>query len=253
RLQKQWAVPGLDSWVAAEDGEIVGYAELDAAQDVVHAALDPAVGDALLARVEERARERRFGHVACTAVPEDVALYELMQRSGFTLDREIWRMWRPLYGGLPAPVWVGGVSLRTYEDRDAIALHALLDDSYAGWDRDYVARPHNDWLAFMTEHDEFDPGLWFLVERDGELVACALHWQESRGDGWVKDIVVREGERGHGLGTALLHHGFRAYAERGADRVGLKVDSTNPTGAPQLYERLGFVTDQRLEIWEKQL
>jgi ribosomal protein S18 acetylase RimI-like enzyme len=69
----------------------------------------------------------------------------------------------------------------------------------------------------------------------------------------VKDIVVRESERGRGLAKALLQHAFRAYAERGADRVGLKVDATNPTGARQLYERLGFVTDQRLEIWQKEL
>jgi hypothetical protein len=31
------------------------------------------------------------------------------------------------------------------------------------------------------------------------------------------------------------------------------VNSTNPTGALQLYERLSFVTDQRLEIWQKEL
>ena len=105
----------------------------------------------------------------------------------------------------------------------------------------------------MTEHEDFDPAMWFLVERDGELVACALHWKESQRRGWVKDIVVRESERGRGLAKALLQHGFRAYAGRGADRVGLKVDSTNPTGALQLYERLGFVTDQRLEIWQKTL
>ena len=96
--------------------------------------------------------------------------------------------------------------------------------------------------------------MWFLVERDGELVACALHWRAHEGRGWVKDIVVRESERGRGLGKALLNHAFRSV--RGA-RVpiasGLKVDSTNPTGAPQLYERLGFVTDQRYAIWTKRL
>jgi ribosomal protein S18 acetylase RimI-like enzyme len=105
----------------------------------------------------------------------------------------------------------------------------------------------------MTRHDEFDPALWFLVERDGELVACALHWKEHQRRGWVKDIVVRERERGRGIAKALLHTGLRAYAERGAERVGLKVDSTNPTGAPQLYEKVGFVTDRRYGIWTKAL
>ena len=105
----------------------------------------------------------------------------------------------------------------------------------------------------MTRHDDFDPALFFLVERGDELVACALHWKESNERGWVKDIVVRERERGQGLGKALLQHAFRAYAARGVKQVGLKVDSTNPTGAPQLYERVGFVTDQRLSIWLKRL
>ena len=31
----------------------------------------------------------------------------------------------------------------------------------------------------MTDHDEFDPAMWFLAERDGELVACALHWKRA--------------------------------------------------------------------------
>jgi ribosomal protein S18 acetylase RimI-like enzyme len=35
--------------------------------------------------------------------------------------------------------------------------------------------------------------------------------------------------------------------------VGLKVDADNPTGAPRLYERVGFVTDRRYGIWAKRL
>jgi ribosomal protein S18 acetylase RimI-like enzyme len=132
-------------------------------------------------------------------------------------------------------------------------VHALLDSAYVGWDTEYVAQSHDGWLAFMTMHDEFDPELWFLVERDGELVACALHWKEHQSRGWVKDIVVTENERGNGLGTSLLHHAFHAYAARGVERVGLKVDSTNPTGAPQLYKRVGFTTDRRYGTWIKRL
>ncbi len=58
---------------------------------------------------------------------------------------------------------------------------------------------------------------------------------------------MHERERGAGLGKSLVRHGLRAYAERGVERVGLKVDAANPTGATELYAREGFVTDQRLE------
>ena len=143
--------------------------------------------------------------------------------------------------------------MRAYEEADAVRVHAFLDEAYAGWDAEYVVLPHDEWVAFMTGHDDFDPDLWFLAERGDDLVGCALHWKPLQAGGWVKDLVVRADERGAGLGKALLHHGLRAYAGRGATRVGLKVDANNPTGAPQLYERLGFVTDRRYEIWLKRL
>jgi ribosomal protein S18 acetylase RimI-like enzyme len=252
-LRGRWELPANGRWVAVEDGAVVGYVELGEAQELVHAATDPTVGDALLAHVEAQARARSFDHVSATAVPEDAPLYSALQRNGYALEREILRMWRMLDGDLPVAVWADGAAIRAYTDADGERVHALLDEAYAGWDSDYVSRSHEGWLSFMTAHDDFDPAMWFLVEREGELVACALHWKEHQGRGWVKDIVVRESERGRGLGKALLHHGFHEYAARGADRVGLKVDATNPTGAPQLYEQLGFVTDQRLGIWTKRL
>jgi mycothiol synthase len=253
-LRQAWGIPGTGRWVAVAGGRVVGYAQLEESHDVVHAALDPDVGDALFAHVEQQARVREFDHVAVTAVPEDVPLYDAVRRNGYVLDREILRMWRPLKGDLPEPTWPHGVRVRTYAPDDAHRVHELLDATYAGWDRDYVPRSHDGWVSFMTDDgDDFDPALWFLVERDGELVACALYWKETDRRGWLKDLVVQESERGRGLGTALLHHGFRAYAARGADRVGLKVDSTNPTGAPRLYERVGFVTDQRYGSWQKRL
>jgi mycothiol synthase len=240
---------GTDRWVALAGAAVVGYAALDSSQDLVHAAVDGETGDALLAAAETRALERGFGRIDVTTVPEDRPLTSLVQRHGFAHDRDILRMWRRLDEGLPEPLWPAGFAVRSYSDADGERVHTLLDASYARWDPAYVAVPHDEWLAFMTDHDEFDPALWFLVERDDELSGCALHWREHQSSGWVKDIVVAESERGNGLGKALLHHALDVYATRGAERVGLKVDANNPTGALQLYERVGFVTDRRYGIW----
>jgi mycothiol synthase len=253
-VRQRWDMPGYDiGWVAVDGGAIVGYAALDGTQDMHHAAPDPDIGDALLERVAKRARERAFDHVAVIAVPEDVPLWSLVERNRFERNRDVLRMWRDLGGDVPEPRWPNDVIVRSYTDADGERVHALLDEAYSGWDPNYVPRSHDGWRAIMTAHDDFDPALFFLVERGGHLAACALHWKESDRRGWVKDIVVRESERGQGLGKALLLHAFRAYAARGVEKVGLKVDSTNPTGALQLYERLGFVTDQRLSIWIKKL
>jgi hypothetical protein len=87
---------------------------------------------------------------------------------------------------------------------DVLVVHALLDEAYRAWDSQYVPQTHDDWLRWMTGDVEFDPTVWWLAERDGELVGCAL------------------------------------YAD-------------NPTGAVQLYERLGFVTERREGQWASSL
>jgi ribosomal protein S18 acetylase RimI-like enzyme len=250
-IHRAWKL--ADNWVAADRGVIVGYASLDSSQEVMHLAADASVGDALLAATEARARERGFDKLRITAVRADEPLWSLVERHAFTLEREILRMWRRVDGDGPPPE-IDGITVRTYRNEDGPRVHALLDDAYAEWDKEYVRRSHDDWLVWMTDHDDFDPRLWFLAERGGALVGCALHWNEHSGYGWVKDIVVRSELRGRGLGKALLQHGFHAYAQRGAtSRVGLKVDAANPTGAPQLYERVGFATDRRYGIWAKPL
>jgi ribosomal protein S18 acetylase RimI-like enzyme len=253
-IRQRWQLPGATlGWVATDGDDLTGYASLDSTQEATIAAAAAATGDALLSTVEESARARGYDHITITTVDTDRPLVELVRRQGLDFDREFVRMWRPLEGEIAAPPWPSGTTMRPYDDADGERVHALLDEAYGGWEPDYVPRPHDEWLAFMTDHAEFDPALWFLVERDGDLVACALHWRESEGRGWVKDIVVRESERGRGLAKALLQHAFVAYKQRGVTRVGLKVDMTNPTGALQLYERVGFVTDQRYGIWMRRL
>src|SRR6478672_9484301 len=109
-VRQRWELPGFErGWVSEAEGRIVGHASLDATQDATVATADGDVADALLARVLERARERDFDHVAVTAVRADAPLWSLVERSGFELDREILRMWRPLDGELPVATWPDGV------------------------------------------------------------------------------------------------------------------------------------------------
>ena len=253
-LEHRLTQDGCDCLVAVDDGRVAAWASLGADHDFTIAASEGEAAAELLPHIESRAGERGFEAVTSIVVREDAVQWSLLERSGFTAEREVLRMWRTLDGDLEPPRWPADVEVRAYTSADGERVHRLLDESYAGWDRDYVERTHDDWLDFMTAHDDFDPEMWFLAEREGALVACALHWRATAGgNGWVKDLVVRESERGRGLGKALLRHGLHAYRDRGARRVGLKVDGDNPTGAPQLYERVGFVVDRRYTIWSKQL
>jgi ribosomal protein S18 acetylase RimI-like enzyme len=244
-LRIDWELPsfvvGSDNWVADDGGRLAGYAALGSGHTLVYGALDGAVGAELIARIADRARDLGLEALRFIAPPDD----ELPPSKGFELATEIVRMWKTLRGDDPAPIWPTGVSVRTYEPRDAKTVHALLDEAYSAWDARYVRLAHDDWVAWMTEDAEFDATAWFLVESEGELIGCALHWNT----GWLKDIAVSDTERGRGLGKALLRHGFAEFRRRGIARVGLKVDAANPTGAVQLYEREGFVADRREGIW----
>jgi ribosomal protein S18 acetylase RimI-like enzyme len=147
----------------------------------------------------------------------------------------------------PSPAWPEGISVRTYQPRDGEAVHALLDEAYRGWDAAYTPVAHAHWLTAMPGDSDFDANLWFLAERDGALAGCALHWAS----GWLKDLAVREDERGRGLGRALVLAGIDEYVRRGVKRVGLKVDAENPTGALALYESIGFAAETLDPTWAR--
>jgi ribosomal protein S18 acetylase RimI-like enzyme len=241
-----------DRFVAADGARVVGYAHVRPGGEIAVATAEEATADALLAAVEERARAKGMKGIEATVVSEDVPFHSLVARAGFVHDRVILRMWRRLDHPVATPAWPDDVTVRSYRDGDAASVKALLDEAYT-WDAAYAPMSHHGWLGYMTDHAEFDPSMWFVVERGGALIACALHWKEDRGRGWLKDIAVHASARGAGLGKSLVRHGLRTYADRGAERVGLKVDAANPTGAVDLYTREGFVTDQRYETWRKAL
>lgn len=243
-----FALPSTDHFVAVGSG-VVGYATLSGSQQVVVVGEG---GDELLGVLERRAVERGFTQITAIVAHGDVRFDTLVRASGFDHHDDVLRMWRPLNEPVAEPEWPPGVSVRSYQPTDAAAVMALLDEAYA-WDATYAPVALDEWVRWMTGDTEFDPALWFLAERDGELVACALHWDSVDGRGWVKDLAVRADERGHGLGAALLRHGFAAYIARGASGVGLKVHATNPTGAVRLYEREGFGVDRAYGNWAKTL
>jgi len=248
-VRSEWNAPGFavgeDNLVAEEKGGAVGYAALSPRGEVVLAARDDALADELLERIVARARERRDAAIVLTVLTPEGTLARLAERHPFVLEHETLLMWRPLGTRIEAAPVTEGVAIRTFRSHDAEAVHALLDEAYGAWDPSYMPVPHADWISWMTGDPEFEADVWWLAEREGALVGCALHWTS----GWLKDIAVRDSERARGLGAALVTAGLEEFASRGTPRIGLKVDAGNPTGAIRLYERLGFTIERREAVW----
>ena len=141
--------------------------------------------------------------------------------------------------GTPASTWPAGTQVRGFRASDAEALHALLEHGYRNGGGSVPAC--DVWLPALVGDGEFDPALCFLAEVGDELAAAAICWTSA----FVKDIVVAETWRRHGLGEALLRLAFRAFERRGADSVELKVQAQNAP-AIRLYERVGMRTVERM-------
>lgn len=145
-------------------------------------------------------------------------------------------MARSLLAPVPAPHWPEGVRLVPFETHHAIAAHALLADAYGDGGGTVPARFVQWWHDVSTD-EEYDPALCFVAETaDGSMAGFALCWTS----GFLKDIAVARRYRRHGLGTALILAACGASRERGHRQLRLKVELENPSGAQQLYARLGF-------------
>jgi ribosomal protein S18 acetylase RimI-like enzyme len=152
---------------------------------------------------------------------------------------DLLRMRIDVRGEIPPPTWPDGSSVRGFHASDGARLHALLEHGYRNGGGSVDA--FDVWLPALTGDSEFDPETCFLVEAGDELVAAEICWTS----GFVKDIVVHETWRRHGLGDALLRLAFRTFQARGAPTVELKVHADNMP-AIRLYERVGMRVVERL-------
>ena len=139
----------------------------------------------------------------------------------------------------PRPAWPDGSDVRGFHASDGPRLHALLEHGYRNGGGSVEATTSGCRRSRATASSI--PARRFLVEVGDELAAASICWTS----GFVKDLVVHETWRRHGLGEALLRLAFRTFQARGAAGVELKVQGQNAP-AIALYERVGMRTVERI-------
>ena len=126
-------------------------------------------------------------------------------------------------------------------------LTRLFNDSYS----DYfvpVSLTENAFQAMVATQD-VDLAASRVVEHEGMPSAFAL--LAVRGTrGWIGGMGTRPAARRRGLGKAAMIAALESAWSRGLVRVELEVLVEN-LQAIALYERLGFVDQRRLEVWER--
>jgi mycothiol synthase len=263
--QHDWAQMDLDrdAWIAiAPDGDLIGYGAVIPWITGLRIDFytDPGLGEArelageLVARCEARIRELAVAREQGELVVRHYVAHvnrrdaEITDAVGFKRESYHFQMQISLGSTPQEPSWPPGVELRVaILKQDERAIHDLIQSAF---DRPGRSRQSfEEWKQFMVRPNIFDPDLWFLAEDGDEIVGACLCF-EYPDVGWVRQLGVEELHRRKGLGSALLRHAFREFKNRGYERVGLVVESSNPD-AYAFYQQLGMRKIRQYDEYQK--
>jgi ribosomal protein S18 acetylase RimI-like enzyme len=125
----------------------------------------------------------------------------------------------------------GALLLREYRETDFDELVALDRECFEPG----IAYSNRDMRLFLS----FATRVAILAERDGRIVGFCIGFRAPGRRGHIITLDVRAGERGTGVGKALLEATVERMRRSGVSETTLEVDVEN-ANAIGFYERLGF-------------
>ncbi|HEV7625093.1 MAG TPA: mycothiol synthase [Streptomyces sp.] len=245
--------PGVRHLLLRQDGELLGYAQLEDTDPV-----EPPTGEMV---VHPSYRGRGYGRLLGQALLKESgkrlrvwahgghpAARHLAQVLGMALFRELRQMRRPLTGSstppLAEPVLPEGVTVRTFRPGDDDAAWLALNAAAFAHHPEQGSLTQRD-LDDRKEEPWFDPAGFFLAEQERELIG--FHWTKVHSAEQVGEVYVlgvSPAAQGSGLGKTLTAIGLRHLErDRGLPTAMLYVDADN-LAAVSVYERLGFRTHE---------
>jgi mycothiol synthase len=232
--------------LVSEDGDLVGYAELELGTEwsTGQLVVSPShrrdgVGTQLLRRlIMESSTPLRVW-----AMGDTPAARALAMGVGMVRRRELLIMERRLDDELPEPVIPPGVQIRTFvpgqDEREWLRVNAAA----------FARHPEQALIDLDDLNDRmaeswFDARGFFVATKDGSMMG--FHWtkqhQDQLGEVYVLGIAPWAARRG--LGKALLLTGLHWLRQQGNSRVKLYVESDHQA-AIELYLTYGFATASR--------
>jgi ribosomal protein S18 acetylase RimI-like enzyme len=209
------------------------------------------VGSRLLAWQIDRGRERLAGAVAQRPCYLRTFHYRRQQTAidlcvahGMVPVRWFDELIRPVAPAVDIGV-PDGVDIIGWDDR---RRGELLDVRNAAFADHWGSAPRSaeSWDHWLDgEATRLD--LSFVALSDGAVAGYTINAfypddeaLTGRRDGWIHNIGVLRDHRGRGIASALIAASVDAFGSEGLTHARLQVDSANPSGAHELYRRLGF-------------
>jgi ribosomal protein S18 acetylase RimI-like enzyme len=91
----------------------------------------------------------------------------------------------------------------------------------------------------IRQRPGFCPEATWLIARGSEPLGTVQGVSDKHGCGAIQNLGIVPGQRGYGLGTALLLQALYGFRRAGLARAMLEVTAQN-AGAIRLYRRMGF-------------
>jgi mycothiol synthase len=180
----------------------------------------------------------------------------LLAAQGYVSIRFGFEMRRFLTGELPEHALPEGLEMRPVVPADHRAIFDANNEAF----RDHWGHRERGEREFAALYaaPTTDTSLWCIAwEGDqvaGVVINAIFHEENATlgvRRGWLDQVSVRRPWRGRGVAKALCAASFRVLRERGMDEAWLGVDGSNPTGALQLYEGLGFAVARRWQAYAR--
>jgi mycothiol synthase len=213
----------------------------------------------MIARGEELARNWRGDNVELeiSSYRDSTWAVSLIERMGFVPARVFERMELELSATVIFEPTVPGYSVRPLVGVGEVdAWNAVYNVAFRDH-YDFHALTREQRLMFMDQASYVPELDLVAVGPDRSLAAFCWIIRRDEDDGditWMVELVgTHPDHRRRGLAGALISTGLAGIQERGGRRVFLEVDSTNPTGANRLYDRLGFRAETAMIDFRKRL
>lgn len=216
------------------------------------------IGTALLDRAEPAAHDlvaqRQPGVdyvIGASGGREGSSAAALLAERGFVEARWWLDMVRPLPGdAVEAPV-PDGVRVVGYTDDLSEQLRDAHNDSFRTHWGSGPVEP-GPWQEYVTSRSARHEFTRVALDPSGRILGFATAAQWTPRELYVNTVGTRQEAQGRGIGRAVLGALLRDAAASGQfDRVGLDVDSANPSNAGALYTKLGFEPVRALATYQQ--
>jgi mycothiol synthase len=182
-----------------------------------------------------------------TKPDQDSVSRDLLLRNGYRPIRHFLRMVIDLDSQPPEPAFPAGLTVRTFDRANDLALLVRVEQEIFRDHWGFVALDFEQdlaaWAHWLDHDPSHDPSLWFLVMDGVDIAGVCLCRSRLPGEpevAYVHSLGVRREWRHQGVGLAMLHLAFGEFYRQGKAQVKLDVDADSLTGATRLYERAGM-------------